>query len=165
MNLDTLLDATREALPDDEGFSSDVMARVLDDASRKRPRTQHVAVAAAVILLAGAVAALVRWTGPSGERALETTHVPRATLRPAPVSPSSVGGMPTIPPGHSATRTPAMHRQGSLEWGYKTDTSAYTFDHETGLRLEKVIAALSGHRGGWTPAGGRPRQVFIHRPN
>jgi hypothetical protein len=139
MNLDAILDATREPLPGDDGFSSSVVARVIQDASRKRPRMQLVTVAAAVILLAGAVAALVRSTGPSGERALETNHGGRATVHPAPASPAGTSGRPAIPPGRAAAHTPVTHREGSLEWGYKTDTSAYTFDHETGLRLEMEI--------------------------
>ncbi len=141
--LDALLEFTRDPAPADDLFVGRVMGHVRANverrARRRRMYTRPTALAAAVVIvLGGAVAALVRSTdtpqdvasGPTPQRPIAT----RSDANDDIARPGRKAGTATeqadVPP----------RREGDLEWGYKGRTTAYAVDHETGLRLQTQIA-------------------------
>jgi hypothetical protein len=131
--LDVLLELAREPHTSDEPFVGRVMALVVADAAaRKRSFIRPAAaIAASVVVLAGAMVALFRSTAPAPDVALHATHGATATARPlstdgrAARSPAPTGG---------ATQHAAIPKSG-----YTSPTSSYAVDHETGLRLQTEI--------------------------
>lgn len=137
--LDTLLELTREPLPADERFVADVMDRVrARDGRHRRTLAKPLALAAAAVLVvAGGVAALVTSTGEPRDAALQT--VPEARTSPGidPSEPPVSPALSDVPPPPPAGR--ASVRRGDLEWGYGSGRSAYAVDHESGLRLDTQV--------------------------
>lgn len=141
--LDALLEFVREPAPSDEYFVRGTMARLHDAderrARRRRLYTRPTALAAAVVIvIGGAVAAVVRSDAPKLDVAVDATPSQTVTARPGPADARERprGATPaTDEPSDAEPR-----RDGEMEWGYDSRNTAYTVDHETGLRLQTKIA-------------------------
>lgn len=142
--LDALLEFTRDPDPRDDLFVAGVMAHARADnarrAYRRRMYTRPTALAAAVVIIVGgAVAALVRTGDTPGDVALEPTPSRPIVTR---ADPGETRERPSRTTGSAAAPTDALRtqREGDREWGYASETTAYTVDHSTGLRLQTRIA-------------------------
>ena len=141
--LDALLEFTRESDPNDDLFVGSVMALVRGDnarrAHRRRMYTRPTVLAAAVvIILGGAVAALVRTSDTPRDVALDPAPHRSTETRSDPSEPRE---RPSRAAGSASEQDdpPRTQRTGDLEWGYADETTAYTVDHSTGLRLQTEI--------------------------
>lgn len=137
--LDALLEFVRDPHPSDEYFVRGTMAhlRAADErrARRRRLYTRPTALAAAVvIIIGGAVAAVVR-TGNEAKQNVAVDTTPRQTVTARPGS-TGAGRRPQ----DAAPAEQGSTRESEMESGYASRNTAYTVDHETGLRLQTKIA-------------------------
>jgi len=141
LELDQILEQTREVEPIDDAFVASVMQEVRTDEQRRRRmrlvrRPLVFGVAAAALATSGAVAALVGTHAPSHiSAASQSPGAAQVTVTFAPSA--SAGGVasPSVSAPGSPAASAAATRANGQNWGFPTPHTAYVVDDRTGMKL------------------------------